>query len=95
MIEFFEKPADNSIKPVDNSVKPAEFRVFKFFSVPFVTQLHFGQNFPVFTDFLKIWQIHHLPIFKKPPNFETLGPGSILCKPNIFRAWTAPIKYYR
>jgi hypothetical protein len=42
MTEFFEKPADNSVKPIDNSIKPTEFWVFKFLLCPFTTQLRFG-----------------------------------------------------
>jgi hypothetical protein len=47
MIEFFEKP-------IDNSVKPTEFQIFKKFL--FLSRLNFvsANFFLVFTEFLKI-----------------------------------------
>jgi hypothetical protein len=75
MFDFFEKPADNSVKPVDNSVKLAEFLGFQNFL--FLSRLNFVsadffQFLPNFTEFLKIRRIRHLPNFKEPLNFKTL-----------------------
>jgi hypothetical protein len=84
MFDFFEKPADNSVKPVDNSVKLAEFLGFQNFL--FLSRLNFVsadffQFLPNFTEFLKIRRIRHLPNFKEPLNFKTLdGWGAKLAK---------------
>jgi hypothetical protein len=53
MTEFFEKPADNSVKPVDNSIKPTEFWVFKF--LLFLSRLNFvsAKIFRFLPNFLK------------------------------------------
>jgi hypothetical protein len=86
MIEFFEKPADNS-------VRPAEFQVFKIFL--FLSRLNFVsvEFFWFLLNFikiLKIQRIRHIPNFKKSrilehclsPNLDPSSPRS-RSKPTI------------
>jgi hypothetical protein len=50
------------------------FGFLKFFC-SFHGSTSFRPNFSIFTEFLKIWRIRHLPNFKEPSNFETLRPA--------------------